>query len=409
MAGIAGIDTSGDTIFISKNHAEAQSTAYSWSLAGSRTAPQRFLCVDDTGDPASPTTLSTGAKIEYNGGTSLTLGVSVVAYWYGIEFKNGSGTAPVIACLTTVAGFQRYEQCFFNLSSSGSTGVINLQGSINWVNCTVSFGATGQTITPTTSGAKFTWIGGSYIAGAAQPTVLITGTSRNNEFLLDGVDLSAYSGTIFSLNTCGQRVVMRNCKIHASATLHAAMTGVARISMYDCDSGNTNYKIRIEDGSGTIVDEETIVRTGGASDGTTPISWKMTSNTGALEHYPLYSDEIQFWNDAVGSSVNVRIEVLRDSATALTDNVAWLEIDYLGDASYPISSMAMDKMANTLASPANQPSSSATWVTTGMSNPNKQYLDVSFTPQKKGIFIARVAFAPGAVSTLYVDPAPIIT
>jgi hypothetical protein len=62
-----------------------------------------------------------------------------------------------------------------------------------------------------------------------------------------------------------------------------------------------------------------------------------------------------------------------------------------------------DAMADVLATAASQASSSATWTTTGMSNANKQQLSVTFTPQEKGLIIARVCVAKSSY-TLYVDP-----
>ncbi len=62
-----------------------------------------------------------------------------------------------------------------------------------------------------------------------------------------------------------------------------------------------------------------------------------------------------------------------------------------------------DRRATPLTTPADQTAGSATWTTTGLTNPNKQRLVVTFTPQKKGWMIGRVYLAKGS-KTIYVDP-----
>jgi len=173
--------------------------------------------------------------------------------------------------------------------------------------------------------------------------------------------------------------------------------------MHNCDNADTNYRLWIEDYLGTIKHESTIVRSGGASDGTTPLSWIMTSLANA--EYPtlhLYSPEIAIWNDTTGSSKTVTIEVITDNVT-LNDDECWLEVMHLGTSGYPLGSWVTDCKADIMATAAAQASSSETWTTTGLTTPVKQKLSVSFTPQEKGYIIARVVLAK-ASTTVYIDP-----
>jgi len=174
--------------------------------------------------------------------------------------------------------------------------------------------------------------------------------------------------------------------------------------MYNCDSADTNYRLWIEDYSGSIKHETTLVKTGGASDGTTPLSWKMA--TGADAEYPtiiLKSGEIVRWNETTGSAITVTVDILHDSVTNLKDNEIWLEVMYLGTSGVPLGAFVDDAVADVLAAAADQAASSATWTTTGMANPNKQKLEVTFTPQEKG-FIHAVVHMAKASYTVYVDP-----
>jgi hypothetical protein len=179
--------------------------------------------------------------------------------------------------------------------------------------------------------------------------------------------------------------------------------------MYNCDSGTTNYRMWVKDYYGDIVSETTLIRTGGASDGTTGLSWKMTTTAdGEFPGLVLRSPEIVQWNDTVGSSKTVTVEILHDSVTNLKDDEIWLEIEYLGSSSAPLGSNANDRKTNLLATGSDQTTSSAAWTTTGLTNPNKQKLQVTFTPQTKGYVHARVVSAKASY-TLYVDPLLVIS
>lgn len=179
---------------------------------------------------------------------------------------------------------------------------------------------------------------------------------------------------------------------------------------YNCDSADTNYRLWVEDYCGSIKDETTLVKTGGASDGDTPLSWKMASSANA--EYPLHilrSPEIFSERiTSVGGSKTITVDILRDSATNLKDDEIWLEVQYLGTSGFPLSLFADDAKADVLATAADQAASSATWTTTGMTNPNKQKLEVTFTPQEKGVAIVTVCMAK-ASATVYVDPVAQVT
>lgn len=144
------------------------------------------------------------------------------------------------------------------------------------------------------------------------------------------------------------------------------------------------------------------MRTGGASDGTTPISRRMVSTANSKFFSPLVLGPISVWNDTIGSSLTATVEIVTDNVT-LTDAECWLEVEYLGTSGFPLSLCVSDRSANILATPANQTTSSATWTTTGLTTPVRQALSVSFTPQEKGPIQARVMLAR-ASTTVYVCP-----
>jgi hypothetical protein len=414
LAGAAAIDAAGDVIYVSQAHSESTAAAVSYTWSGTRTAPTRVFGANDGAEP--PTAMATSPIVATTGASNLQLNVTtaVSLHVHGIQFTAGDGANTANITLNSVsAAAIIFDSCLLYLRGTGSAGVINTgSGRVVLRDCTVRFSAAGHSLSP--SAGIFHWIGGGFHASTTQPTNLFNTMSAGGRVLLDGVDLSAGASTmnIAASNTAALiAFVMRNCKLPASwsGTLNNSAGQGSRFSMYNCDSGDTNYRLLIKDGNGDITSETTLVRSGGASDGTTSLSWKLTSNTNALwEHQPLYSDEIVRWQDAVGGSITATIEILHDSATPLTDKDVWLEVQYLGTSGVPLGAIVTDAAADYLATAANQTTSSVTWTTTGMSNPNKQKLSVTFTPQEKGYLIARVALAKASY-TVYVCPKMDIT
>lgn len=414
--GAAAIDAAGDNIFLSKFHAESTNAAVGINSAGTPANPVKIISVDDAAEP--PTTPSAGATITTTGNFGITFTGS--NYVYGVTFDAGtgaSGTAATITCNATTGAASIFENCTFRMNTTSGSQIIQAitNGSspttqVIWKNCHVKTSHVSQAIAA--GRGKFVWEGGSLLAGSSVPTGLFRGGNQafsNTEILISGVDLSN-GGTgmvIFHTTTGGGRWIIRNCKLPAGWT--GSLLGVptlgCRAEMYNCDSGDTNYRLWIEDYCGSIKSETTLIRTGGASDGTTGFSWKMgTSANVSAYAAPLISPELPaVWNTTVGSAVTVTVDVIHDSLTALKDDEIWLEVQYLGTSGFPLSSFISDAKADVLATAVSQDASAATWTTTGMTNPNEQKLSVTFTPQEVGFIQAKV-YSGKASYTVYVDP-----
>ena len=228
---------------------------------------------------------------------------------------------------------------------------------------------------------------------------------------VSGLDMSsgAASMTLLAANLTGVgQIKLDSCKMPPSWTGGivsggALAQGGLKALMINCDSADTNYRL-ITAGWGAGLDTETAVyRTGGASDGVTPISWRIATNTNTT--YPLINFDtppITLWNEVTGSPVTVTVHVLTDGVT-LKDDGAWLEIMYLDDAGFPLGALVSDERPSHLAAAADQDASTATWTTTGITTPVKQKLSVTFTPREKGYVQARVRVARPS-SVIYVCP-----
>ena len=402
--------TPGDTIYISDAHAETQSTSLSLVLGGNAANPMRILCVDDSASP--PTALATSASISTTGTSPMTL--DGFSYIYGLTFNSGSGvvnsslnlgsTNPLAlmfdACSLVLRGTGGSSFMVFGASSTSiDDGIFILN------NTTLSFGHVSNTIQ---TRQPFFWENTpAALVGATIPTSLFTAGIISGLATIRGVDLSAATSgkSLVLLGVGFQRYLFENCRLGSSVSITTGThpgQGGPEVDVINCDSADTNYRYVRVRYQGTITQETTIVRTGGASDGTTPISRRMVSTANSKFFSPLVLGPISVWNDTTGSALTATIQVITDNVT-LTDAECWLEVEYLGTSGFPLSLCASDRSANILATPANQATSSETWTTTGLTTPVTQALAVTFTPQEKGPIQLRVMLAR-ASTTVYVCP-----
>lgn len=403
----------GGTVYGSDNHSSDAGASIALASPGTAASPTRLISVDDSGNPEPPTSQLAGATVSTGAG-SFTLTFTGFGYCRGFTFiRPGSGASPLVFGDLN-PWFWRFVNCTFQYTTTASSGAINLgigSGSIDdqrleWKSCSIIFGHASQKLTVR---CPFIWSGGSAAASGAVPTSLFLSGGVPADVVLDGVDLSAFTSGTALVDVSGAssgRFVFRNCKLGASVAITTGSIpgqGGLTVLLVNCDSADTNYRYYKQTYQGVIQHETIIVRTGGASDGTTTISRQMVSSANSKIYSPLVLDDIVKWNDTVGSALTAAVEIITDNVT-LTDAECWIEVEYLGTSGVPLSSLANDRMTDPVfGTPANQTSSSETWTTTGLTTPVKQVLSASFTPQEKGPVRVRVMLAKPS-TTVYVDP-----
>jgi hypothetical protein len=420
IAGADAIDTAGDDIWVSQAHSESTAGTITLALAGTRVSPTRLMCGNDATEP--PTALATTAVVATTGNTNIIVSsvVGGAAYVYGFTFKAGNGAGTAFVAFSNASGVRTVvESCECWVGSTGTAGGIAAVnntgngGETIFKNVGIKFAHVQQQIYIVDL-ASFNWRGGSVVSGSSAITVLLNITGAGVRALIESVDLSNCGATMLLVagsSVPGAHVVFRNCKLPASwsGAPSAAITADSVVSMYNCWEDGKNYKLWIMRYAGSIRDETTFVRAGGASDGTTSFSWKMVSLTNCnYNTTPLYTDFINRWQETIGSAITVTVEVLTDSASALNDDQVWLEVDYLGSSGSPLGSTISDGKATVIATAAAQTASSATWTTTGMANPQTRKLSVTFTPQMKGFIRGRIGVGK-ALATIYVDPKMVVS
>lgn len=406
LAGADAIDVAGDTIYVSQVHAEVTAGTVTLAFAGTLAAPTKIICVDDSANP--PTAVAVTATAIGNTGFNI-FGGSL--YCYGISFTAGATTNSSVLNVGNSNAHQTYELCQFLIGGTGSTGSIRtgnsggVQQSVTLIDCNIKFLNVANVFT---TAAKLHWKGGGVVSGSTSPTVLFQHLQQCGEILCENVDFSNF-GSAFDLTSpplTDAVTVIRYCQLPASWSgdlLNSAFIQTGRTEMHNCASSSTNYRFWIEDFLGSVRDETTIVRAGGASDGVTQISWKLASSANTLFPWAaLATQQVAYDNIAIGSPVTVTAQFIHDSVTDMTNGEICLEVNYLG-GSTPLGTLITDLKADILVAASNHASSSAIWTTTGLTNPNEQKLSVTFTPNMIGRYLMRVVLYK-ASKTVYVCP-----
>lgn len=396
----------GNTIFVKSSHAATQATNLSLAGASTNASPQRWLCHNGGAYPPLAANLTTGAT-EASSATGLSI-TALSIYCEGIEFIGShSTTAPNLN--TGNNGTQYYKNGKFTLSGSGSgqiitpTGSTPVGGKTTFDNTTFSFSHVNQYLNFHVG--TVVWKNTpSALLGASVPTSLIQsdGTAGTAIIEIDGVDLSAAGAgkSIVGADNFSGKITIANCKLGASVTLAGTPTAPANeINFINCDSGAVNYHSEKYSYRGTLTTEETIVLTGGASDGTTPIAWKIVTTANAKFEQPFECPPIALWNDATGSPTTLTIQGIWGGGAVPNNDEIWVDVEYLGASGNPGASFVSDAKATVLTTAAGQDAGAGTW---GGST-TKFALAVTFTPEMKGYIHARVKVGKLS-STFYVDP-----
>ena len=398
----------GDRMFLSSDHAETQSTANTLTATNATiNSPLTVMSVAKTGSvPPVAADVANGASVTTTG--TVNLGFSGMFYFLGATFTCGGSFT--FAAAGNAA--QYFKNCAFALTGTGGNLAINnLNLNLVFDNTTVQFSNAAQSMLTANQTLDFEWRNTpSAIQGGTFPTTLFTATNSGFAYI-HGVDLSAIgsSNLVTWASASAIRFLFANCKL-GSGFVFTTSTGTnfnsGRIDLIDCDSANTNYNNASAQRGGTITTEITIVRTGGATDGTTPVSHKFVSNANVnalaaqLVGLPIPTDFLYVTPGDVGVSMTATIQII--SSVTLNNNDIWVDIEYPSSSSSPVSVIGTSNVANPLVTAAAVTASVAAWASSP-ATPVTQQLQVSFTPQKIGVIYAVVRLAK-ASTTVYVDP-----
>lgn len=398
-------------IFVASDHSELVSANLTFPAVAAALY-QLISCDRTSGFP--PTVEQSGASIGSTNSTNLTLQNSF--YSKGVFWRagdNSAGTRNLAIDCSASNNLVRIVGGGIDLKNTGAGsrvvfGTVATSRNTRFIfeNAEIRFGSAGQGFNIQQAAIS---IKDGALAGSAITEFIkaISSVAANVE--VTGVDMSSAAASMNLVVSGSQgngQIKFDKCKMPASWTGSVMATppaqGALRVTAVNVDSASTNYRMQAVGFNGSMRQETTIVRTGGATDGATPVSWRMETG---LQYYPLTSFEslpIEVWNATVGSPITVTAQVLTDGVT-LTDADAWIEVGYFDQSGNPLGAIVSDEKPNQLAASADQASSSESWTTTGITTPIKQQLSVTFTPQKAGTIRAVVKLARSN-TVMYVCP-----
>ena len=409
-------EAAGDTLYVAHDHSEATGSAVTLTSSGTGASPTKVICVNRAGSvpPVSADRRAT-AQVATTGNVNMTF--AGFAHYDGIIFVAGNSTGNANMQLSAANAGLRFDNCSLRCGSSGVTNRLLIGGtaggagtSVEFNNTTVSFSHASQTMQ---IAGLLKWRNTpAALLGTIPAELMVPSTVGGGGHVeCIGVDFSAAGSGKTIVGTTGANstansFLFSDCKLHASVTKSEVpfSPGENQVDLIRTGASGVNYTVYRHRYSGLLVEEITIVRSGGASDGTTPIAWKIDTTANCSYSMPFECPPIAIWNDTTGASITATVEGIWGGGAVPNDDEIWLEVEYLGDASSPQGSFVNDGKADLLATAAGQASSSETW---GGST-TKFKLDVSFTPQQKGWLYARVKCAK-ASSTFYVDPLVTLT
>lgn len=408
LAAALTASSAGDTIYVSEDHAETQASLMTLTSPGTIANPCLVICVNHSGSvPPVSADLRKTATVTTTGNFALRF-AGVSAIYYGIIFSAGTTTATAgITLPNTSSSYFKFIGCSLRLPST-STAIIDMGAAVAAMvvleDTTVSFGGTAQYIE--IGGTFLRWTNtASALLGTSPNTLFRWTLSKGGRLECHGVDFSAAgSGTTIvgsATTTSTSSAMLVDCKINALATKYATpgTPGQLTIDYLRVGSSGVNYNLDSVSYSGTLTEETTIVRTGGASDGTTPLAWKIVTTANSGLYNPFRCPPIAIWNDTTGSPVTATIQGIWGGGSVPNNDDIWLDVEYLGASGSPLGSSVNNGKADILASNGALSAGSGTW---GGST-TKFALAVTFTPQQKGWIFARVKAAK-ASSTFYIDP-----
>ncbi len=380
---------SGDTHYVSSVHAETQTGSI--LFASSTSLYASILCIPNSTIP--PTTLAIGATVSATGtsgqitlsqGANYIQGISFTAYNYIYLISSPGYGVIVVNCILNLVGTTNYPGIVIN-QTSGTCEFINTKVTLsNYANTYFNI-----------TGGPFIWRDTpSAISSSPLIPYFIVGSGVN---LFEGIDFSGYTGSTLLSTTAGGTWVLNGCKLPTTFSVAApyGSTSYYVLDIINCDSGGLIYRHERWNNYGTHIIDVTAVHTGGSSDGSTPISWKILTNSYPVWITPFECMPITIWNTVTGSTVNVTLQGLYNGSTLPNNNGIWMDVRYFATASSTLLTCNTGTIANILTSPTAQTASTAAWDSVGTARINSHaytignYITLSGNPGQ--LFICTTA------------------
>lgn len=411
LATVDGAAAAGDTIFVASDHSETGATI-NLDFANSTLAnPIKIISADRTsGSP--PTTYQNmvgggGSINPSDAAADLNIDGNIVVY--GLSFDVNDKTS-----FGLTNQYMYFEDCVIDVASD-TIGLSNDEFSIEFENC--NFITTGNPIQIGNQGLR------KYIdcdfSSAAAAGIFSMGTFNGATVLIEDCDLTEEEFIFTGLGGDDCQVLVRKCSLNAATIANPANSPTVVhpdtwMLIESSQAGNNTVPVpglnKFIGYRGEIEHDAAEFRTGGASNGETPYSWKMTCNTNTVSrHTALKTPPITGWKAA--SSETLTVYVAHDAvgdggAGDLQNDECWLEISSPDETDV---TTAQGKFQTT------KPTTVLAAVGDLVNEGSDQWQDTPTTYQQitatintslaeAGPIVVRVCLATGASSIVWVDP-----
>jgi hypothetical protein len=408
---LATYHAAGDIQFVADNHAESQVTGITLNFIN---PPSRTYCIDHTVGAPGPGDLRTTASITCTAASGASILAGGTGYVYGLSYicTQLSGSAQNIQ---NFAGIMDYEACVFSALTNVTVGAQQqINGFCNLNNCTMRWPIGTTTPRLRVNQATFTWRNSVALAADSQPPLYLFSTVTGScNIYCEGVDFSGLGAScagIIEGVPSGSRIMLNGCKYPPGVPVIATQSpGGWYVDTIQTDTGGIFSRSERYRYNSSQLTELTVVRTNGATDGVTPISWKIFAGNNQWGR-PFQSMPIAIWNARVGTPITVTIEMLADGVI-LSNAQIYIEAVYYGSASSTLASFINSGVASAMEVGFLYPVSSASWITTGLTVPIPQNMSVTFTPQAIGFVVVYVMIPGNSAITgnIYIDPKVVIS
>ena len=340
----------GENVFVADNHAELQPQPITITGAGTVAAPIFIYCVDHTASvPPGSSNLKTTATVTLYATATNVIALNGIYYVYGISFIAGPANG-VESSINVSGAWVKLEACLLKMMSTNTP--FNFSWTISGAytefdNTSLSFG--NSSLSGRQALGLWIWKNSTALAaGSAALTSNLMGYNSGN-YVFEGVDLTGLNGGITADVNDVTNYQIVNCKLPSGFSLGTPGKIGSDWNVIVSDSGATNYVQQKNQFAGSLVQSTSVVRSSGASDGTTPISWSVTTTTNSSWLVPFQCFLIAEWNTLTGSTRTVTVYGVVNAAAVPNNDQIWLEVEYLGSSATPLGSFANDTKANNLA------------------------------------------------------------
>ena len=396
----------GNNFYLASEHAETQATANVITVPGTVTTYTKYLCVTKTTVPPATGNMTTGASITTTGASNLQI-TGGSSFFNGITFNAGTGANAQQLLMGSTTNYW-YTNCVFNKVCTGNESIIfnnGYTGTATLVNCSFSLGHIYDNVQFFTESS---WTNSPIgVSGLTLASGLFSSWSGGSKLTVDGVDLSALDFIMNATDT--GKTIIKNCKLKTGVTAlsQPVSTPAGFLKIINSDSAATNYRHENYSYYGAQTAETTIIRTGGATNGTTPIAWKIITTSNSTVSQPFEATQMASWNNTVADIRTVTVYGIWGGGAVPTNADIWIEVNFMGSSATPISSFKSSGLANVLATGTNLTTDTSTWG--GSTTKFKMSVTLDYPgPNMKGPIYVTVKAAK-ASSTFYIDPKPVIT